>query len=315
MKIAIASTVKSEPQALLDFLDYHLDRGIDFIYLFFDDPEDRAIPIVSSYERVSSFLCDDRHWSLMVEQYGHVFPHCDLTVHTVRQRFNATHALELSRKDGIDWMMHIDVDEYVFPIRRLRRILNRTVFRSLRYTILEAVNIDAADHIRRTDVEYFKAPAGLSFPTSLKYPVNSLKLAICSVLFGGGQPIFKKFIQGHTKSKVIFRTTNTIRYCGIHEPKYYGPIPTRRLFRIYLLHYYSMGYAPWKEKLMLKIPALGKKKYGPSISKMIRLAGDYRDGKISDDELRDVYLRNIVLDPDLQKRLVKFGLVRRLTTD
>ena len=52
-KICTVTTGKVSLRNTLDFVNYHLNIGIDHMYMFFDDPKDVAINILSKYEDVT----------------------------------------------------------------------------------------------------------------------------------------------------------------------------------------------------------------------------------------------------------------------
>jgi len=88
----------------LDFVRYHLNFGVDLMYLYFDDPNDPALAALADEERVVLQPCDAAHWKhlglagtpLSIEQ---------------RLRANGKDALRKARARGADWLIHIDADE------------------------------------------------------------------------------------------------------------------------------------------------------------------------------------------------------------
>ena len=52
-KICTSTTLKTSLKSTLDFVNYHMNIGIDHMFLFFDDPKDEAIKILLDYPSVT----------------------------------------------------------------------------------------------------------------------------------------------------------------------------------------------------------------------------------------------------------------------
>ena len=54
-RVAIVTTLRNTGGAVLDsFIRYHVQLGFAHLYLFFDDPEDHAIPSAGRHTAVSA---------------------------------------------------------------------------------------------------------------------------------------------------------------------------------------------------------------------------------------------------------------------
>lgn len=51
-KVAIVTTLKGTGATLQSWLEYHVSVGVHRFFLFFDDPEDPAIPFCDAYPQV-----------------------------------------------------------------------------------------------------------------------------------------------------------------------------------------------------------------------------------------------------------------------
>jgi hypothetical protein len=116
--IAITTMLKNPGPLLGPYLTYHLSTGFDHIFLFFDDPCDPAIPEAQSYRNVTVIRNDEslrRKWE-KTNQYAadkSVRDYADSLV-MARQILNMEVALGLAVEKGIDWLLHIDVDELFY---------------------------------------------------------------------------------------------------------------------------------------------------------------------------------------------------------
>lgn len=101
----VASQVKADRRSLETFVAWHLELGAARIVIYFDDPEDPGLPVLSALgPRVVSVRCDAAHWAHLGKRPGKK---------TTRQTINAQHAYD---KTDLDWLAHVDVDEFILPV-------------------------------------------------------------------------------------------------------------------------------------------------------------------------------------------------------
>ncbi|ASM72651.1 MULTISPECIES: glycosyltransferase family 2 protein [Roseobacteraceae] len=99
----LVATVLGPPAELLQFAAYHLEAGAHRIYLYLDDPDSDAFAPLKAHPKVRVSRCDAQHW----QKLGGKRPE----KHQVRQSRNATHAY--SRRTEVDWLIHMDADEFL----------------------------------------------------------------------------------------------------------------------------------------------------------------------------------------------------------
>ncbi|QPM89293.1 glycosyltransferase family 2 protein [Pseudooceanicola algae] len=109
----LVATLKAAPEAVLDFVAWHLELGAAHLYLYIDDPKDPVYSILQAIPKVSAILCDDAHWGEIGRRPRR---------HQPRQTANATQAYQ--REAPLDWLAHIDVDEFLMPQGDLGAILS-----------------------------------------------------------------------------------------------------------------------------------------------------------------------------------------------
>jgi len=100
----IVSTVKAPLRDLLDFVSWHLEAGAHRIYLYFDAPDAHAQDVLQSHPKVRVTLTDNAYWAKRGGRPER---------HQPRQCRNARHAN--NRRAEVDWLCHIDVDEFLMP--------------------------------------------------------------------------------------------------------------------------------------------------------------------------------------------------------
>ncbi|MEM8579494.1 MAG: glycosyltransferase family 2 protein [Pseudomonadota bacterium] len=90
------------PADILRFAAYHLEAGAHRLYLYLD-AETEAFEALKAHPKIRPVLCDAAHWKKLIGQRP--------PKHQVRQMLNATHAY--NRRAEVDWLGHIDVDEFL----------------------------------------------------------------------------------------------------------------------------------------------------------------------------------------------------------
>jgi hypothetical protein len=106
LKWGIVTTVKAPVSAILGFAAHHLDLGAHRIFVYLDDDNRAAFDILKAHPKIRPLLTDDAYWqSLGMKRRAK---------HQSRQFENARHAY--GRAGDLDWLAHIDVDEFLLPI-------------------------------------------------------------------------------------------------------------------------------------------------------------------------------------------------------
>ena len=99
----VVATILAPTLDVLRFAAYHLDAGAHRLFIYLDDPESDAYALLKAHPKIRVHQCNDAHW----KKLGGKRP----VKHQVRQSKNATHAY--NRKTDVDWLIHIDVDEFI----------------------------------------------------------------------------------------------------------------------------------------------------------------------------------------------------------
>jgi hypothetical protein len=105
----IVSTVRGAAPDILRFVAYHLDLGVDRMHIFLDEPNPEAFNTLNRHPKVEVRNCDDGFWANRKRERPER--------HQTRQTANASFTY---RNTDLDWLAHIDVDEFLWssiPIR------------------------------------------------------------------------------------------------------------------------------------------------------------------------------------------------------
>ncbi len=101
----IVTTVKAPRAAIERFAAWHLDQGAHRVLLYLDDGEASLAAQLNRHPKLRVTPCDDAWWLSRGRRPDK---------HQVRQAANATHAHNHAARD-LDWLAHIDVDEFIAP--------------------------------------------------------------------------------------------------------------------------------------------------------------------------------------------------------
>ncbi|MFT6459611.1 glycosyltransferase family 2 protein [Pseudophaeobacter arcticus] len=116
-KWGIVSTIKAPAEDILTFAAYHLEIGAHRLFIYLDTPCPEARPLLKAHPKIRVFDCDDASWWQRRKKTGRP------EKHQMRQSQNATRAYRRQAGD-LDWLAHIDVDEFLWADRPIGEILN-----------------------------------------------------------------------------------------------------------------------------------------------------------------------------------------------
>lgn len=113
-KLGIATTVKNSHQ-LNDWIKYHLKIGFYKLYIVFDDENEYFINNYENNNNVKIFM-NNTNWKNELTQ----LPNMEQYIHEKkevmsRQILNFTNVRNYAKKDGVEWLLHIDGDELFYP--------------------------------------------------------------------------------------------------------------------------------------------------------------------------------------------------------
>jgi len=101
----LVATVKAPARAVLDFAAWHLELGAHRLYIHLDAPDPALLARLKAHPRIRATLTGPGYWQKTTGQRP--------AKHQARQTVNATRVL--ARTPEVDWLGHIDVDEFLLP--------------------------------------------------------------------------------------------------------------------------------------------------------------------------------------------------------
>lgn len=112
LRWATVSTIRAPLDAIARFAAWHLDLGAETIHVYLDRPDPATEAFFEPHAAVRLTICDAAWWRDK--------PRAPLKSHRLRQAFNASHCY---RRATVDWLAHLDVDEFLLPSRPLADML------------------------------------------------------------------------------------------------------------------------------------------------------------------------------------------------
>ncbi len=256
--LCMVTTLKTSLEKTLAFTYYHLNNGVDHVYLFFDDPQDPAVDILAPEPRVTCIRCDTSYWEGQggwAEQQGSILQK--------KQSLNSKVAIERARNAGFEWIAHIDSDELMYAVGGLKQAISNLPqeIQVGRFAVLEAIAEMDPVKLPFRDLHFFKhgqlAPVKKKFfdiddrtLVSIRTQVIIYRLrSLCALLLGCSQ-LRRDFIKGHFVGKCIARTSAPIDCFYPHFPI---PVLPHRLRlgyiqKAHLLHFIIPDYPNWLGK-------------------------------------------------------------------
>jgi len=229
----VAATVKAPVDQVLAFAAHHLDLGAHRVWLHFDDPEDPAAVALTDRNRVTVIRCDDAYWQGLC---GRRPP-----THQLRQMRNIT---RICKRAQMDWIAHLDVDEFLLAASPIPDILadlppDRLVLRAEPFEALHTPGLPDDIFTAR----YFRRGLGDADPGR------------AATLFGRFGRLLPKGMLSHTVGKCFFRTKVAGMIANIHGAKIDGERVFAGRFHpdLTLLHFHAEDPVRWQGNLHFRL--------------------------------------------------------------
>lgn len=278
--ICSITTINAPLNQTISFVNYHLNIGIDKMFLFFDNPKDEAIEILKDYKKVICFKCDDEHWNnqgvtnkISIER---------------KQKLNSKIVLEKK----YDWVIHIDSDELIYLKKPLKEFLNKiskdTDF--MRLVTMEALPEKTHYKNRLEEVDLFK--------------INIPKIS-------------KRYFMGNSAGKSITRISNRIEDLGIHTPNAKNGYNLKHKFSLTgrILHYDCCGFEDWESKWKKRTKGETVAREMGARRKNILFQFEKELKRKNKDGLIRLYKAQFFISENKKKILMFFGLIKRIKLD
>ncbi|WP_298912756.1 glycosyltransferase family 2 protein [uncultured Roseobacter sp.] len=226
VKWGLCATVKASAKDILRFAAFHLSAGAHRVHIFLDAPNPDAFAHLKAHPKCRVTLCDDTYW----RRRGGKPP----VKHQVRQSRNATHCYQ--RASDLDWLIHMDVDEFLIAEKPLWQHLSQ-----LPVTCLTA-------RIRPMEALAQLQPTGETMAFKRFVPNGPDRLSTVKALY----PTYGQYVRGgflsHVAGKLLVRTGRNdieVRIHNIFQSDTMNPAEAA-LTDVTLAHVHAATWDTWR---------------------------------------------------------------------
>lgn len=313
---AIVTTLRRAGPLLDGFIAWHQAIGFGRLYLVFDDPDDPDLRRVADHPAVCVLPADAalrRAWT-QTALFADMGASIDQEV-MARQVLNAAVVMERARRDGHDWLLHIDIDELFLPPAGSAR----AYFDALASQPLDVVRFPNLEAVPEADA----CPDPVAEVTLFKVPVERMRAIVqrepaladalrASPRFGAG--FFNLYSNG--KSAVRLSAPG-LRPEGVHAfDRPGGGARAATATDAVILHYACCGLDAFVDKYRLlgAFPDRWWNRYdiAAAIGPFHLQARDVV-ATGSEAQIADFYRRRIAMGPDEAAQGLEAGLLTRIS--
>lgn len=247
----LVATVKAPADQVLAFIAHHLSLGADRLWICFDDPEDPAFAQVETLPRVTAILCTDGWWQANGGR------------HERHQNRQARNARLTQRACDLDWLGHLDVDEFLHASRPVADILSELPADNL------ALRMDPFEAMHDPNL-----PEDIFTARHFRGPLRDAHRFLRTPVLGEYQSILPKGNLSHTAGKCFCRPGVPGVVLRLHAVALRGerleppPHPDLRL-----LHFHAQDYDAWRRALPFRLDR-GAYQYKPALQAYLTHAND-----------------------------------------
>ena len=274
----LVATVKAPEEKVMAFVAHHLSLGASRIFLYFDDPDDPVHAAVAPLRRVTATRCTEAYWA---ERGGK---------HDRHQNRQCRNARDAYQRCSLDWLGHVDVDEFIHTPRPVAEVLGEVPARvpAIKLEPFEAMH----DPLLADDIYTAREFRG-AFRSGMDAALRRRTLGRYHVALPDG-------MLSHTVGKVLVRTGIKGLSPRLHSVMLNGVrIPTPNWHpELKLLHFHAQDRAAWLAALPFRL-GRGAYQYKPELHAFLT--------KASPQEIDAFYRQTQILAPDVIPDLAQKG--------
>ncbi|MBE1290946.1 MAG: glycosyltransferase family 2 protein [Rhodobacteraceae bacterium] len=289
----VVATIKASAIDILNFVAHHLELGATHVWIYLDAANPEAKAQLKPHPQLTVVRTGDNYWQ---KTRGKKPP-----MHQPRQSFNVRHAYNRAKK--VDWLLHIDVDEFLWPDRSITEQLAELPEECLVARVRPAEAMASED---KTDVIHFK-----SFIAD-----STLRKRIVAEIYPNFAPYLNNGFVSHVAGKMFLRTGQKDMAIKIHNVMQNGQQNPGQveLRDMALLHLHTTGWDHWMQSFAYRHKkgsyrdelgsAVPEDQGGLNLHKLFVHLAEEPDG------LRQFFQEVCVATPELRAKLAAHGLLR-----
>ncbi len=289
----VVATIKAPAVEILDFVAYHLEFGAAHIWIYLDAANPEAKAHLKPHPQLTVVRTGDHYW---LKTRGKKPP-----MHQPRQSYNVRHAYKRATK--VDWLLHIDVDEFLWPDQPIPLQLEALPARCLVARVRPAEAMASLEDDQTIHFKTFIAD-------------KSKRDQIVREIYPNFAPYLKNGFVSHVAGKMFLRTGQKDMAIKIHNVIQNGQHNPGQveLTNTALLHLHTTSWDHWEQSFTYRHQkgsyrdelgaATPENQGGLNLHKLFAHLAKEPDG------LRQFYEEVCVASPDLQAKLSAHGLLR-----
>lgn len=293
----IVSTILAPTPEVLRFVAYHLELGAHRVYVYLDADAPETYAALKAHPKVRVQTCTEAWWIKRNKKRP--------VQHQVRQSMNATQTYR--RKADVDWLGHIDVDEFISPARPVSELLGALP------NEVNVARIRPMESLADGDGRAYKAyiPPG---------PAREDTIARLYPTFG---PYLRAGFISHSAGKIFVRTGHSDVSLRIHKAFQREAVlgPEREMAQIDLAHQHAPSWQNWRERYAYRMEHgayravldPGRKQKSGSLT--LNELFNFLEESAGEDGLRSFYEEVTADTPRLREKLDQEGLLRIVDLD
>jgi len=305
MRAGIVSMMRNPGKVLETFVRYHRKLGFSDFIILFDDPNDWDIPLAKQLPGVIAVPVDGnvrRAWKDQ-RHYAQCKDHVDQTV-GARQLLNIEYGFNIALEEGIDWLLHVDIDELFFlkdnDLEGHLKLLADTGKEAAVYYNYEAV--PSAFEIE----DYFKQVRDFKKPIKLLQHQNISRRGV----WPKGRRYFNFYVNGKSMTRVLPGVYPLGAHRWAHAEHTLNKVVC---FNPCVLHFAVCGYRYFEQKYRHRGNFSDIR-----IDKDLRKSGadldlDARDAFMSGDldKAKGIYRDRVMMDKNAIASLTRQGILKK----
>ncbi len=273
----VVSLARAPLAQVARFAAHHLSIGAERLYIHLDGPDPAATEFLAQHPAVEVITCDDAYWAAQKKNR--------MNRHQLRQLWIAT---QVYRRTDLDWLAHVDVDEFILPPSPLHEVLAGVHGDSA------AVLMPPVEQLAGGDDTLFKMTARMA----------GRDKSVLEDIY----PTFGPYLRGgylsHLEGKPIARTGIPEVRLGLHGLLYRGAAATNiaQIEGLYVGHAHAPDWESFRDGLDFRLEHGSYRKRdddGFRLPDVLR----YLRSEEGEDGLRSFFAEVCEATPDLVERL------------
>lgn len=317
LTLGIVATIADCSDSIDQFIHYHSTIGFKKFYLFIDDNCQAVLEKTKKYPHVITFLREEALFNEWKKLSAFEIKEKKEIVEAevmVRQELNFFVAHKIAKESGIDWLVHIDIDELFYPngnnLQEHFKLLQINDYKSITYLNYESISTKIESSSMYSSSEAFK----INFFKHKHWFFNSEQ----KKFIDGASWLPKKYFNFYQNGKSAISTYGQrLKFFDVHSIMGDGPRKLGNNKDPIILHFPCARFIDFKKKYNrlgeFSDMWMGHKRAGEFIDELhLRSRDFYLKNSESDTDLMEFYKENFLINERNIAELIKNKLAIKI---